>query len=140
MTWLIVESPRGGFVHEVGQTTTIGRSKASVVVLQDGSVSRHHCALERRGDALFLRDLGTMNGTFVNGRRVLGEVQVAEGADVKVGKTLLRLRAKLPAIARPSEAREAPRPPGDLDRATSPGVEEPDEGRRPGPRSRTARS
>jgi len=48
---------------------TIGRSAPAELVLEGGTVSRRHCRLERRDSRVVLTDLGSTNGTFVNGER-----------------------------------------------------------------------
>lgn len=63
----------------------IGRSPSSGLRLHHDTVSRSHAQLRATGDAWLLRDLGSMNGTYVNGRRVLGEVRVAPGDQVGFG-------------------------------------------------------
>jgi Nif-specific regulatory protein len=56
----------------------VGRVSTSDVQLNDASVSRRHCVVERRGEDFFVRDLMSLNGTSVNG------VAVAEGAEIKL--------------------------------------------------------
>ena len=53
-----------------GRRYVLGKGEACDIVLQDPCVSRVHCVLERHGPALFVRDSGSRNGTFVNDRRV----------------------------------------------------------------------
>ncbi len=50
---------------------TIGRSAPAELVLEGGTVSRRHCRLERQNDDIVLSDLGSTNGTFVNGERIV---------------------------------------------------------------------
>jgi serine phosphatase RsbU (regulator of sigma subunit) len=68
---------------------TIGRKPPAEVVLDDSEVSRAHCRLELRGDDLYAVDLGSTNGTFVDGERITGPVLVPIGAVLQVGRTLL---------------------------------------------------
>jgi hypothetical protein len=49
---------------------TIGRANTCAIVLPDAGVSRRHASLERRGDVFEVIDLGSVNGTYVNGRRI----------------------------------------------------------------------
>ena len=65
--------------------TIIGRSRSSGCVLSDPTVSRAHAALSYRDGAWSLRDLGSTNGTYVNGRRITGETEVRPGDEVAFG-------------------------------------------------------
>lgn len=47
----------------------LGRSPDATIHLEDGWVSRKHCLIDRRGETLMVRDLGSKHGTFVNGER-----------------------------------------------------------------------
>jgi hypothetical protein len=65
----------------------IGRSPACEFVVTDLSVSRTHAELRRAGDNWLLSDLGSMNGTLVNGYRVVAPTRVRPGDEVTFGKT-----------------------------------------------------
>ena len=69
---------------------TIGRSSACELVLADDTVSRRHAELFLDGGRWILRDLGSSNGTWVNGRRVV-EAEVRPGDEVHLGGARLRL-------------------------------------------------
>ncbi|RKH09976.1 FHA domain-containing protein [Corallococcus sp. CA053C] len=71
---------------------TLGRSSTSDLRLQHASISRRHAQLTRRGNAFFVRDLGSQNGTFVNRSRIKGEVEVRPGDELSLGNASLRLR------------------------------------------------
>src|SRR4029079_5232717 len=53
-----------------GERTTIGRSPDNDIFLDDVTASRQHALLIRRGDEFFIEDLGSLNGTYVNRRRI----------------------------------------------------------------------
>ena len=87
------QPPPGQFAHghtvlpqdrPIGQVLTIGRTRANDVVLDDPLVSRQHATLEL-GQPAVLRDLNSFNGTFVNGHRVSGSVQLNPGDEVIFG-------------------------------------------------------
>jgi len=63
---------------------TIGRHSESMVVLPSASVSSHHATIKRKGDDLFVQDLGTTNGTRLNGAEV-EEARLADGDHVTFG-------------------------------------------------------
>ncbi|MCQ9182403.1 FHA domain-containing protein [Streptomyces sp. IBSBF 2953] len=73
------------------QALRIGRDPASGLRLTHESVSRVHAELSRQGGMWVLRDLGSTNGTTVNGRRVIGAAVVREGDQVAFGRTAFRL-------------------------------------------------
>lgn len=64
----------------------IGRAEFNDVVISDPSVSTSHAKLQRREDIWVVSDLGSTNGTFVEGERVEGEVPLVAGSTVKFGE------------------------------------------------------
>ncbi|MGW1892889.1 DUF1707 and FHA domain-containing protein [Streptomyces sp. NPDC002004] len=73
------------------ETLRIGRDPANGLRLSHESVSRVHAELTRQGGIWVLRDLGSMNGTTVNGRRVVGAAVVRDGDQVSFGRMGFRL-------------------------------------------------
>lgn len=74
-------------------------------------VSRQHCLLRVRDDAAFIRDLGSRNGTLVNGERVVGERRLDEGDKLQVGPLVFEVRfegATLPAAAEAPSSSQVP--------------------------------
>jgi FHA domain/Domain of unknown function (DUF1707) len=69
----------------------LGRSRGCDCVLAEPSVSRRHAELRRDGSRWLLRDLGSRNGTRVNGVRLLGETEVCPGDRVSFGDARFRL-------------------------------------------------
>jgi pSer/pThr/pTyr-binding forkhead associated (FHA) protein len=65
--------------------TSIGRSPDAGVFLDDVTVSRNHALLVRRRDGLYIDDLGSLNGTYVNRRRIESH-RLADGDEIQVGK------------------------------------------------------
>ena len=76
--------------------TRIGRSSACEVHLPDASVSRRHAEIVRRDDRYFIHDLGSRNGTRVNGAEVRVPVEIGPGDCVEVGDLDLRVTADEP--------------------------------------------
>ncbi len=71
--------------------TSIGRSAASDIVLKsDDYASGSHAQLTRHGGLLYVEDLGSTNGTFVNGRKTVGATPLRHGDSVRVGSTTFR--------------------------------------------------
>jgi FHA domain len=69
----------------------LGRARDCDCVIAEPSVSRYHAELRRQGERWLLRDLGSRNGTRVNGMRVLEEVEVRPGDRVSLGEARYRL-------------------------------------------------
>jgi DNA-binding NarL/FixJ family response regulator len=73
---------------------TVGREEESSIVLaEDGLASRFHAVLQRYPTGWAVRDLGSTNGTYVNGQRVIGERTIRAGDEVRVGRSRLVMRA-----------------------------------------------
>ncbi len=70
---------------------SIGRHDDCQIRIRSSQVSRRHCELFEEGDQLILRDLGSSNGTFVNGKRVLGRQALKPGDILTIGSVTLRL-------------------------------------------------
>jgi hypothetical protein len=67
------------------ERTTLGRHPAADIFLDDVTVSRNHAVVEREGAHFAIADQGSLNGTYVNRRRIERHVLV-EGDEVQVGK------------------------------------------------------
>jgi pSer/pThr/pTyr-binding forkhead associated (FHA) protein len=68
-----------------GERVTIGRSPDASVFLDDVTVSRNHALVVRRRDGLYIDDLGSLNGTYVNRRRIESQ-KLQNGDELQVGK------------------------------------------------------
>lgn len=66
--------------------TTIGREPDSDVFLDDVTVSRRHALIVRRGDFLVISDLASLNGTYLNRRRIPAEEVLTDGDELQIGK------------------------------------------------------
>jgi predicted component of type VI protein secretion system len=69
----------------VGEQVTVGRVPDNDIQLDDFTVSRQHAVLVRQGSAWVVRDLGSLNGTYVNSVRV-DESAVQHGDEVQIGR------------------------------------------------------
>ena len=76
-----------------GERTTIGRSPDCEIFLDDVTVSRKHAVLVRRDAAFFVEDLGSLNGTFLNRRRIESG-ELADGDELQIGKYRLTFLLK----------------------------------------------
>jgi FHA domain-containing protein len=78
-----------GETYPLGDELTVGRGGGCGVVLpEDSFVSTVHARLFRRGDDLFVEDLGSRNGTFVNGDQVQAPTRLRRGDRVQFGQTV----------------------------------------------------
>ncbi len=69
---------------------TIGRARANGIALSDQFVSYMHARVFPNGQFFFIEDLGSTNGTFVNGRKIDGQAQLKVRDEVRFGDTMLR--------------------------------------------------
>jgi hypothetical protein len=72
---------------------SIGRSPDAGIFLDDVTVSRNHALIVHRKDGLFIDDLGSLNGTYVNRRRIESH-RLADGDEIQVGKYKLSFLEK----------------------------------------------
>jgi len=68
-----------------GEQITIGRSAAADILLDDVTVSRSHARVVRRPDGLYIEDAESLNGTYVNRRRIESH-RLSDGDELQVGK------------------------------------------------------
>ena len=87
--------------HELdGQPLTIGRALANDLVIDDPYADPRHARIARdENGALFIEDLGSVNGVVTNNARQRGFVPLAIGGEVRVGRTTIRLRDSEEALA-----------------------------------------
>lgn len=83
--------PAPGAVFALDAVTTLGRDLGSSVVLDDPYASAQHAVLTFRGRGWFVEDLGSTNGTHVNGAPVAGVAMLGYGDEVQIGEIRLRL-------------------------------------------------
>jgi hypothetical protein len=92
---VVVDSPGGdppiGSAFALDAITTLGRDVNNTIVVEDPFASADHAALTFRGRTWYVEDLGSTNGTYVNGHRVEGVAPIGFGDDLQVGQVRLRL-------------------------------------------------
>jgi len=88
---LVLSGSAKGTVKPLGDGLRVGKASDNDLVLADDTVSRHHCELTRAEGGVKVRDLGSTNGTKVQGARV-SEAIVQPGAVLKVGEVEVALR------------------------------------------------
>lgn len=78
--------PQGAMFRLGTERVRLGREPDSEVFLDDVTVSRRHAEVVRDGRTVVLRDLGSLNGTYVNRRRIDGDEELESGDEIQVGK------------------------------------------------------
>jgi pSer/pThr/pTyr-binding forkhead associated (FHA) protein len=89
----VEEAPIAGLERPAHPGTTIGRADCEIE-LNDPDVSRRHAAVRQVDAGLALEDLGSTNGTWVNGLRIEGIVELSAGDEVRLGNTIWRLELR----------------------------------------------
>jgi hypothetical protein len=90
---LLVLEPKElkGRTYDLKDEVTLGRAASCTVPLDDGYVSQMHARVFQRGDDWLVEDLGSTNGTYLNGRKVTKAHPVRRGDRVKIGATVLEV-------------------------------------------------
>jgi len=71
--------------YEIGKALSLGREADNQIQLADERASRHHARIERMGEGFRILDLGSSNGTFLNGVRLAGPTPLDPGDQVQIG-------------------------------------------------------
>ncbi|MCA9621838.1 MAG: FHA domain-containing protein [Myxococcales bacterium] len=90
MARLVLQTAEGQQIVELRQTNTLGRHPSNTIQLLDKIVSKEHCVIEQRGSIFVLRDLGSLNGTYINRERVQGEKDLKHNDEIALGQTKAR--------------------------------------------------
>ncbi len=100
----------------------IGRAEDCQLRPRSDLISRHHCVILQDEGLLLVRDLGSKNGTFVNGQRVVTEAELHAGDVLKVGPLEFEVRIVGAPEPAPQAAKPAPATPPELPAAKKPKV------------------
>jgi pSer/pThr/pTyr-binding forkhead associated (FHA) protein/tetratricopeptide (TPR) repeat protein len=128
MPTLVIKSPDGTEQErDFGAELTVGRAAGNDLILAEGGVSRKHARFFIEGDALMVEDLGSANGTILNGERIDGPSPVDPSAVVVLGDYEVSLKAESRANRASARARstqgeksQGERPQGDKRAALAP--------------------
>ena len=97
---VVLESPGGdpeaGRSFDLDAITTLGRDVNNAIVVEDPFASGEHAVLTYRGRSWYVEDLGSTNGTFVNGRAVASVAPLGFGDEVSIGQVRMRLERARP--------------------------------------------
>lgn len=88
---VVLKDDRPVYVHDVVRPTNVGRGSNNDLVLAEATVSWNHAVVWAEGERLWVRDLGSSNGTFVNDRRISGAEPIRHGDRLRFGPGLIVL-------------------------------------------------
>lgn len=93
-TELVVLEPTemAGMTFDLGQELTVGRASGCGISIDDTFVSSLHARIFRRGDVYVVEDLGSTNGTFLNGGRLGVPTVITADDTIRFGSTVVRMR------------------------------------------------
>lgn len=89
---VVVSDDLRGRRFPIGAATVIGRSQDADIVIDDSYASDLHVRVGMQNGTVTVHDLGSTNGTYVNGRRVTVPTAVTRGDSVQVGRTILEVK------------------------------------------------
>ena len=93
-TRLVIVEPaeRAGAEFALGPELTVGRAGGCSIVLDEQYVSQVHCRIFIRDGSVFAEDLGSTNGTWVNGSRAVGQMPARLGDRIQIGNVVMEVR------------------------------------------------
>jgi pSer/pThr/pTyr-binding forkhead associated (FHA) protein len=91
----VVSGPAAGRTVDIDEEIVIGRADADLDI-EDDELSRRHAVVRRFANRLQVEDLGSANGTFVDGNRIAEPTLLGGGAEIKIGTTVLVVEGVLP--------------------------------------------
>ncbi len=81
-----------GQTYDLAEELTVGRAGGCQITLDDTYVSQLHARVFRRDGQLFVEDLGSTNGTFLNRKKVTAPIAIRKGDRLQIGKTVMELQ------------------------------------------------
>jgi pSer/pThr/pTyr-binding forkhead associated (FHA) protein len=89
---VVVDDGTSIATRRLGRRILVGRAPSADVRVDDPRVSRLHARIEMRDDGVYVEDLGSRNGTLVDGEPVVGSRQLAHGAEITIGTASIIFR------------------------------------------------
>lgn len=102
MPYLEFQTPKGPRRVEIrDKPITIGRQAGNVISVNDERMSRYHAVVERRSDGVYVRDLGSRNGTSVNNELIAVEQKLVHGDSIRIGNGVFHFYNGVPGGGKP---------------------------------------
>ena len=95
-------------VELAGDRMTVGKGAGNDIVLDDPTVSRLHVSLDEFAEGWCVTDLGSSNGTYLNGERIWAQQRLRHGDEIRIGRSRLLFRSSADAAASRTENEDAP--------------------------------
>lgn len=109
MTTLVIKNPDGSQQEQdVAEQLTIGRAEGNDLILSEGGVSRKHARFFVEGAELMVEDIGSANGTWVDGEKIAGPTKLSPKSQVVIGDYEIQLKLGSKALPRASRANARP--------------------------------
>jgi hypothetical protein len=89
---VIEPADRKGQTYDLGEELTVGRAGGCQITLDDTYVSQLHARVFRRDGQMYVEDLGSTNGTFLNRKKVTAPIAIRKGDRLQIGKTVMELQ------------------------------------------------
>ena len=90
---VVEPAERSGRAYELADELTVGRAAGCQITLDDTYASQLHARIFRKDGQLFVEDLGSTNGTYLNRKKVTAPIPLRKGDRLQVGKTVMELRS-----------------------------------------------
>ena len=89
---VIEPAERKGQTYDLADELTVGRAGGCQITLEDTYVSQLHARVFRRDGQLYVEDLGSTNGTYLNRKKVTAPIAIRRGDRLQIGKTVMELQ------------------------------------------------
>ncbi|AGF59261.1 pSer/pThr/pTyr-binding forkhead associated (FHA) protein [Clostridium saccharoperbutylacetonicum] len=86
-----VKELKEGSIIPIRSDLTIGRKGDNLIVLNEQHISGNHAKILVRNDSLFLEDLNSTNGTYLNGTKITGKVKLSNKDEIKIGNVIFKI-------------------------------------------------
>lgn len=105
MPTLVIKNPDGSQQEQdVAEQLTIGRSEGNDLILSEGGVSRKHARFFLEGEALLVEDIGSANGTWVDGEKIAGPTKLSSKSQIVIGDYEIQLKLGTKSLPRAKNA------------------------------------